>query len=202
MKQAEFLTSEEVAALLRKSHPSVCRLLRAGKLPDIQVGRGWLGPRQSLEAMLQGTPEPMAPRRRMRPKLVPSARPVPTARAKTNRAPRADREVTAAADEQLRLALEEMLEEKSVAQEMVRQHLVSAQKAVRTTGSGAAAIDASERVRISLRRVLARALAQAEMAVIASTIPSTSLVRPRETNVGILNRETPASGRSRCYDAW
>lgn len=96
--------------------------------------------------------------------------------AKTNRAPRADREVPAAAYEQLRLALGEM----SVAQAMVRQQLVRAQKAVRTTGSGAAAIDANERVSISVGTVLARALAQAERAVIASTIPSSSLVGPRE----------------------
>jgi excisionase family DNA binding protein len=127
MKQAEFLTSREVATLLRKSHPSVCRLLRDGKLPGIQVGRGWLCPKQSLDQMLKGTPEPTAPRSRRRAKTEADAQVVAPARAKKDRLPRQVPEMPAEVMEQLRLALEEI----AVAHELAKQQLVDAQKAVR-----------------------------------------------------------------------
>jgi hypothetical protein len=105
----------------------VCRLLRAGKLPGIQVGRGWLCPTQSLDAMLQGAPDPPALRRRMRAKPEAGAQAVAPARAKKDCVLRQVGEVPAAAYEQLRLALEEI----AVAHELAKQQLVGAQEAMR-----------------------------------------------------------------------
>jgi hypothetical protein len=112
---------------MRKSHPSVCRLLRAGKLPGIQVGRGWLCPRESLDQMLKGAPEPTASRRKCRAKMEADAQAVAPVRAKKDRSRRQEPEVPAEVMEQLRLALEEI----AVAHEHAKQQIVDAQKAMR-----------------------------------------------------------------------
>jgi excisionase family DNA binding protein len=127
MKNTEFLTSKEVAALLRTSNASTNRMLRDGRLPGIRVGRGWLRPKKSLDAMLQGTPESAGPQRKVRAKLEAGAQAVAPARAKKDRLPRQVPEVPAAAYEQLRPALSEI----AVAHELAKQQIVGAQKAMR-----------------------------------------------------------------------
>lgn len=50
----EFLKAEEVAATLRTSKMTVYRMIRAGHLDAIQVGRAYRIRRTSFEAFLKG----------------------------------------------------------------------------------------------------------------------------------------------------
>ena len=52
----QLLTVEEAAAYLRVTPPTVYRLLRAGKLPGVKVGRQWRVRLVDLEAHLTSPP--------------------------------------------------------------------------------------------------------------------------------------------------
>ena len=56
-KQAEYLSIEECAALLGVHHSTIRRLIRAGQLEAVKVGRVIRIPRSALETAL----EPAAP---------------------------------------------------------------------------------------------------------------------------------------------
>ncbi len=58
MAQHQLLTVEEAAAYLRVTPPTVYRLLRAGKLPGVKVGRQWRVRLADLEALLTSPPAP------------------------------------------------------------------------------------------------------------------------------------------------
>ncbi len=52
MAEHQLLTVEEAAAHLRVNPQTVYRLLRAGKLPGVRVGRQWRVRRADLDAYL------------------------------------------------------------------------------------------------------------------------------------------------------
>ena len=56
MAEHQLLTVEEAAAYLRVTPATVYRLLRAGKLPGVRVGRQWRVRRTALDAHLTAPP--------------------------------------------------------------------------------------------------------------------------------------------------
>jgi len=56
-EQPEHYTTAEVATKLRITPDGVAKRIKRGELPAVRVGRRWLIPRETLDAMLQ----PQAP---------------------------------------------------------------------------------------------------------------------------------------------
>lgn len=52
--QVQFLTVAEVAALMRVSKMTVYRLVHAGELPAVRVGKSFRVPEKAVHAYLQG----------------------------------------------------------------------------------------------------------------------------------------------------
>ena len=53
----EFLTTEEVAKILRKSTETIRRMCRKKIIPSQRVGRDWLIPKADFEKWLRGEKE-------------------------------------------------------------------------------------------------------------------------------------------------
>lgn len=53
MREPEHYTTTEAAAKLRMTPDGVLKRIKRGELPAVHVGRRWLIPRASLDAMLQ-----------------------------------------------------------------------------------------------------------------------------------------------------
>ena len=54
LSEVRFLTVAEVAALMRVSKMTVYRLLHAGDLPSVRVGRSYRVPEQVVHSYLRG----------------------------------------------------------------------------------------------------------------------------------------------------
>jgi excisionase family DNA binding protein len=53
LEQPEHYTTAEVAAKLRITPDGVAKRIKRGELPAVRVGRRWLIPRKTFDAMLQ-----------------------------------------------------------------------------------------------------------------------------------------------------
>ena len=62
----QLLTTDEVLEYLHLNLKTVYRLIKAGKLPAVRVGRQWRFKKRDLDAWLNA-PSPASPRRRPRP---------------------------------------------------------------------------------------------------------------------------------------
>jgi excisionase family DNA binding protein len=54
LSEVRFLTVAEVASVMRVSKMTVYRLLHAGELPSVRVGRSFRVPEQAVHAYLKG----------------------------------------------------------------------------------------------------------------------------------------------------
>jgi len=57
LEKKRFLTTEEVATLLRTSPRTVARWAKEGRLPAVRIGKQWLFPAEELEALLRAKRE-------------------------------------------------------------------------------------------------------------------------------------------------